>query len=93
MDIEKRLTNLENLVYSFIKNQSRADDYKAADINGCRATESNQAKDISINTSDISDNRQGITETFESTLVNTDDISICREAIEEIYELITEEAK
>jgi len=90
MDIEKRLTNLENLVYSFIKNQSLVDDYKTADINGCRNTEALQAEDIKTNASDISDNREGITETFESTLLNTDDISICREAIEELYEIILE---
>jgi len=43
-----------------------------------------------FNANDISDNREGLTETFESTLVNTDDISMCREAIEEIYEMIIE---
>ena len=40
MHLEKRLTNLENLVHSFIKSQSRTDDYKTADINGCRHTDS-----------------------------------------------------
>jgi len=45
-------------------------------------------KQTEFNASDISDNREGLTETFESTLTNTDDISMCREAIEEIYEMI-----
>ena len=93
MDIEKRLTNLENLVYSFIKNQSRVDDYKTADIAGCRQTEANNSEDIKINTSDISDNRQGLTETFEATLTNTDDVAINRQAIEELYEIITAESE
>ena len=93
MDIEKRLTNLENLVYSFIKNQSRADDYKTADINGCRHTDSEQQTSIDTNTSDISDNRQGLTETFESTLTNADDVAINRQAIEELYEMITAESE
>ena len=93
MDIEKRLTNLENLVYSFIKSQSRTDDYKTADINGCRHTDSEQQTTIDTNTSDISDNRQGLTETFEATLNNTDDVAINRQAIEELYEMITAESE
>ena len=93
MDIEKRLTNLENLVYSFIKSQSRTNDYKSADINGCRQTDSEQQTSIDTNTSDISDNRQGLTETFEATLNNTDDVAINRQAIEELYEMLTTESE
>lgn len=89
MDLEKRLTNLENLVHSFIKSQSRTDDYKTADINGCRHTDSEQQTSIDTNTTDISDNRQGLTETFESTLTNADDVAINRQAIEELFEMIT----
>ena len=93
MDLEKRLNNLENLVYSFIKSQSRTDNYKTADINGCRQTNSEQQTSIDTNISDISDNRQGLTETFEATLTNTDDVAINRQAIEELYELITAESE
>ena len=93
MDLETRLTNLENLVHSFIKSQSRTDDYKTADINGCRHTEANNSEDIKINASDISDNRQGLTETFESTLTNADDVAINRQAIEELYEMILSESE
>ena len=57
MDLETRLTNLENLVHSFIKSQSRIDNYKTADINGCRHTDSEQQTSIDTNSSDISDNR------------------------------------
>ena len=89
MDLEKRLTDLENLVHSFIKSQSRTDDYKTADIKGCRHTDSEQQTSIDTNTSDISYNRQGLTETFESTLTNADDVAINRQAIEELYEMIT----
>lgn len=92
MDLETRLTDLENLVHSFIKSQSRTDNYKTADINGCRQTEANNSEDIKINASDISDNREGLTETFEATLVNTDDVAINRQAIEELYEIMTGEA-
>ena len=93
MDLETRLTNLENLVHSFIKNQNRADDYNGADIQGCRHTDSEQQTSIDTNTSDISDNRQGLTETFESTLTNADDVAINRQAIEELYEMLTAESE
>ena len=88
MDLEKRLTNLENLVHSFIESQSRTDDYKTADIKGCRHTDLEQQTSIDTNTSDISDTMEGLTETFEVTSTNTDDISICMSAITEIYEQI-----
>lgn len=42
------------------------------------------------NASDISDNREGLTETFESTLTNTDDIASLREGLEEVYEMLLE---
>ena len=93
MDLETRLTNLENLVHSFIKSQSRTDDYKTADIKGCRHTDSEQQTSIDINSNDISDNRQGLTETFEATLNNTDDVAINRQAIEELFEMITAESE
>ena len=51
------------------------------------------AKEIDVNSSDISDNRQGLTETFEATLNNTDDVAINRQAIEELYEMITAESE
>lgn len=88
MDIKERLINLENLVFSFIKNQSRSDNYKDADIAGCRATESNQSKDIETNASDISNNRDGIMETFEATLTQESELEDCRAAIMEIYEMM-----
>ena len=50
-------------------------------------------ENIKINASDISDNRQGLTETFESTLTNADDVAINRQAIEELYEMITTESE
>ena len=93
MDLETRFTNLENLVHSFIKSQLRTEDYKTADINGCRQTDSEQQISIDTNTSDISDNRQGLTETFEATLTNTDDVAINRQAIEELFEMITAESE
>ena len=92
MDVETRLTNLENLVLSFIKNQSIADNYKIADINGCRHTDSLQANDIKINTSGIQTNsedivttQEGLAETYEQT--NTS-ITQLEEALVEVYEII-----
>ena len=88
MKIETRLENLEKLVCSFIESQTRTDDYKTADIKGCRQTNLEQQTSIDTNISDISDTMEGLTETFEKTSTNTDDISICMNAITEIYEQI-----
>ena len=93
MEIGTRLENLEKLVHSFIESQTRVNDYKTADINGCRHTDSEQQTSIDTNTNDISDNRQGLTETFESTLTNADDVAINRQAIEELFEMITAESE
>lgn len=41
-----------------------------------------------INKADISDNREGLIETFDSTITNSDDIADCREAIIELYDMI-----
>lgn len=46
-----------------------------------------------VNKSDISDNRDGLMETFETTLTNTDDVAINRQAIEELYEMLTAESE
>ena len=81
------------MLADFIKNQNRKDYYTKADICGCRVTDQNQQKEININTNDVSDNRQGLTETFESTLTNADDVAINRQAIEELYEMITAESE
>ena len=90
MDIETRLTNLENLVHAFIKSQSKADNYTKYDIEGCRATDGEQSKKIDVNASDIADNRDGLMETFEGTMINAEDISALREGLEEVYEMIIE---
>lgn len=43
-----------------------------------------------VNKNDISDNRDGLMETFEASMVNTDDISALREGLEEVYEMLLE---
>lgn len=47
-------------------------------------------KSTETNASDISDNREGIVETFETSMINTDDIAVLREGLEEVYELLLE---
>ena len=91
-EIETRLINLEN---AFIQSQKnivttveKAD--KTVSLEQCTSVNENNIK---INTSDISDNRQGLTETFEATLNNTDDVAINRQAIEELYEMLTTESE
>lgn len=91
MDIEARLTNLENLVNSLIKRIDKEKYYSSADINGVRHTDKLQDDSIFNNSSDISDNRTAIEETYEESLTNAEDISDIRTAIEEVYEMITEE--
>ena len=49
------------------------------------------ARKIDGNASDISDNRDGLMETFETYLSNTDDIATLREGLMEVYELIESE--
>ena len=44
-----------------------------------------------VNKSDISDNRDGLMETFETSITNGDDIAILREGLMEVYELIESE--
>ena len=50
-------------------------------------------KQSEANTSDISDNREGLIETFETSITNSTDISDLRKAIEEIYEAIIPEGE
>ena len=87
------IKDLQKMLADFIKNQNIKDEYTNADICGCRATDQNQQEEINTNTNDISDNRQGLTETFEATLNNTDDVAINRQAIEELYEMLTTESE
>ena len=46
-----------------------------------------------VNKSDITDNRDGLMETFETGMTNSDDIAINRQAIEELFEMITAESE
>lgn len=54
-------------------------------------TTENLTSQSNVNTSDITNNRAGIEESFESSLVNADDIADVRTALEEVYELIANE--
>lgn len=46
------------------------------------------AREIDTNTTDISDARGGLIETFDATLINAQDVADCREAIIELYNMI-----
>lgn len=43
---------------------------------------------VQSNSSDITDNREGLIETFDVTLVNSNELAECREAIMELYEML-----
>ena len=91
-EIETRLLNLEK---AFL--QSQQNNVKVTENSDKALVLENevnkQSENIKINASDISDNREGLTETFEATLNNTDDVAINRQAIEELYEMITAESE
>lgn len=91
-ELETRLINLEN---AFIQSQKNivTTVEKADETVGLEQRTSVNEENIKINISDISDNRQGLTETFESTLTNADDVAINRQAIEELYEMLTAESE
>ena len=84
MTIEQRLAKLEKTVNALVEKLCEEKFYTDADISGLSITESNHERDIT-------DNRQGIIETFESELVNAQDIADVRTAIEEVYEMINME--
>ena len=91
-EIETRLLNLEKAFLQSQQNNVKVTEN--ADKAPVLEDEVNkQSEDIKINASDISDNRQGLTETFEATLNNTDDVAINSQAIEELYEMITAESE
>ena len=46
-----------------------------------------------VNKSDISDNRNGLMETFETGMTNSDDIATLRNGLMEVYEMITAESE
>ena len=91
-ELEIRLINLENAFMQSQKNRVTTVEKADKTVSLEQRTSVNE-KNIKINTSDISDNRQGLTETFESTLTNADDVAINRQAIEELYEMILSESE
>ena len=91
-ELEIRLINLENAFMQSQKNIVTTVE-KADKTVGLEQSILVNEENIKINTSDISDNREGLTETFEATLTNTDDAAINRQAIEELFEMITAESE
>ena len=91
-EIETRLSNLERAFLQSQKNVIPITE-KSDKVPTLETNVEDNTNNIELNASDISDNRQGLTETFEATLTNTDDVAINRQAIEELYELITAESE
>lgn len=50
-------------------------------------------KATEVNKDDISDNRDGLMETFETGITNSDDIATLRDGLMEVYEMITAESE
>lgn len=55
MDIETRLTKLENLVHAFIKSAGIKADYANADTNAIRVTEGEHGEQINLDSESIFD--------------------------------------
>ena len=91
-ELEIRLINLENAFIQSQKNIVTTVEKADKTVSLEQRTSVNE-DNIITNASDISDNREGLTETFEATLSNTDDVAINRQAIEELFELITAESE
>ena len=84
--LERNLKNYENLVNHLSTMITGNKFYTDADINGVRYTNNEQQIKIADNTSDISDNRTAIEETFEAELAAEKDIADLRTATEETFE-------
>ena len=91
-EIETRLINLENAFIQSQKNIVTTIEKADKTVSLEQRTSVNE-NNIVTNTSDISDKREGLTETFEATLVNTEDVAINRQAIEELFEMISAESE
>ena len=91
-ELEIRLINLENAFMQSQKNIVTTVEKADKTVSLEQSILVNE-ENIKINASDISDNRQGLTETFEATLTNTDDVAINRQAIEELFEMLTTESE
>lgn len=91
-ELKEKLDNLQNaFIQSQVNNIPVTE--KADSTVSMGATLNSVSEQTDVNTSDISDNREGLTETFETTLINADDISALREGLEEVYEMIIEIAE
>ena len=91
-EIETRLSNLERAFLQSQKNVIPITE-KSDKVPTLETNVKDNTYNIELNARDISDNRQGLTETFEATLTNTDDVAINRQAIEELFEMITAESE
>ena len=88
LSLEKRVENLEKYLFAHISRTDTDKSYADADTAGLRQTDANQADSIASNTTDISDTRTAIEESYELGLDNSNDLSDIRTAVEEVYELI-----
>lgn len=67
-EIEKRLENLENFVFNYVKSQTKQNTFDGFEMEGVRKTEAEQDEAIEENISDVSDVRTAIEEVYEMIL-------------------------
>ena len=88
MDIETRLTNLENLVNGLIVNMNSHNTYIDADINGCRHTEGELSHTNDVQDVDISDNSAAVFDLAEMEDDNSAAVFDLAEAVDENSEAV-----
>ena len=88
LSLEKRVENLEKYLFAHINRTDIDKSYADDDTAGLRQVDSFNAENIASNTTDISDSRTAIEETYELGLDNSNDLSDLRTAVEEVYELM-----
>ena len=89
MDIETKLTNLENLVNALSKKIDNIKFYQDADNAGMRQTEGNQSVQIDANTTGVKDNSDGIFDIAEAVGEESDSLYELAEMVAELEERVT----
>lgn len=83
--VTKEVVSVGGGIYQWKEFSIKKEDYEA--VNGA-ITKTQES--VNTNTTDISDNRDGLMETFEANITNSDDITTLRDGLMEVYEMLLE---
>jgi hypothetical protein len=90
MTLEKRVSNLENLVASVISMYGIKTRYNEADKSALRQTSSQQGEEIKTNTVGINENDTAVCDVAELSDVNSQAIDDLAEMVDELAQKIAE---